>query len=68
MHRALSQLAHNGRIVANAEKALNSMLDGSINCYLYIVNPDGTRVRLQHGFKIENYEFVGMNYVEEEIE
>lgn len=67
MYRAFSQLAHNGRIVRNAEKALNSMLDGSINCYLYIVNPDGTRIRLQHGFKIEDYEIVGIN-VESENE
>ena len=30
------------------------------NTYLYIENPDGTVVRLQHGFKIKDYELIAI--------
>ena len=58
---ALSVLLHNGNIIRQAEKMLNDFLDldeESHKTYLYIENPDGTIIRLQHGFKIKDYEYV----------
>lgn len=56
---AFSMLVHNGKVIKKAEKVLNDAICDTDNhcCYLYIVNPDGTRIRLQKGFKIESAEF-----------
>ena len=58
---AFSTLLHNGSLVRKAETILNDLLDlnkENHKVYLYIENPDGTVVRLQHGFKIKDYEYV----------
>lgn len=44
-----------------AEDLINGFLDSEnenhkVGCYL--VNPDGTRIAIQKGFKLENYEYV----------
>lgn len=43
-----------------AENIINGFLDietenHKVSCYL--VNPDGTRIAIQKGFKLENYEY-----------
>lgn len=58
---ALTALMHNGRLIHNAEDIINGFLDSEtenhkVGCYL--VNPDGTRIAIQKGFKLENYEYV----------
>ena len=58
---ALSTMLHNGSVIRQAEKMLNNFLDlnkDNHKTYLYIENPDGTVIRLQHGFKIKDYEYV----------
>ena len=50
------QLSYNENIVRRAENALNQLLDGRTKTYLYIKNPDGEKICLKHGFKIEHYE------------
>ena len=60
---ALSTLFHNGNLIRQAEKMLNDFLELNTenhNTYLYIENPDGTVVRLQHGFKIKDYELIAI--------
>ena len=57
----LSMLLHNGNIIREAEETLNSFLEMNTEnhkIYLYIENPDGTRVALQHGFRIRDVEYV----------
>lgn len=49
-------LMHNGRLIRNAENFLNECIANGM--YITIQNPDGTKVRLQKGFKIHNYEAV----------
>ena len=57
---AFLALAKNGGLMQRAEDIINGSL-GSENenhkvaCYL--VNPDGTRIAIQKGFKLENYEY-----------
>lgn len=58
---AFSMLCHNGNLIREAEEMLNSFLDiNSKNhkTYLYVENPDGTRVALQPGFKLIDLEYV----------
>lgn len=65
---ALSTLFHNGNLIRQAEKMLNDFLELNTenhSTYLYIENPDGTVVELQHGFKIKDYEYVVMGLVED---
>lgn len=50
------QLSHNENIVRRAENTLNELLDGRTKTYLYIKNPDGEKICLKYGFKIEHYE------------
>lgn len=60
---ALSTLFHNGNLIRQAEKMLNDFLELNTenhNTYLYIENPDGTVIRLQHGFKIKDYELIAI--------
>ena len=41
----------------NAENIINEFLEpeDGVKKYLYITNPDGTRFRVEHGAKIENF-------------
>lgn len=55
------ELAHNGRLIRRAEDIINGFLDSETEnhkVYCYLVNPDGTRIAIQKGFKIEDYEYV----------
>lgn len=57
---AFTALMHNGRLVRRAEDIINSFLDSEtenhkVGCCL--VNPDGTRIAIQKGFKFEDYEY-----------
>lgn len=57
---ALTVLMHNGRLIRNAENIINGFLDSEtenhkVSCYL--VNPDGTRIAIQKGFRLEDYEY-----------
>ena len=58
---AFGALAHNGNLICRAESIINGFLNSEtenhkVGCYL--VNPDGTRIAIQKGFKLENYEYV----------
>lgn len=57
---ALTALMHNGALIRRAEDIINGFLDSEtenhkVGCYL--VNPDGTRIAIQKGFKLEDYEY-----------
>lgn len=57
---AFLALAHNGGLIRRAEDIINGFLESKtenhkVGCYL--VNPDGTRIAIQKGFKLENYEY-----------
>lgn len=52
---------HNERLTRRAEDIINGFLDSETEnhkVYFYLVNPDGTRIAIQKGFKIEDYEYV----------
>ncbi len=58
---AFTTLTHNGRLMFQAEHIINSFLrseteNHKVACFL--VNPDGSRIAFQKGFKLENYEYV----------
>lgn len=56
----LLALAKNGSLMQRAEDIINSFLEsetGNHKVGCYIVNPDGTRIEIQKGFKLENYEY-----------
>lgn len=57
MWGAFATLIHNGDLIRKAEKTLQDMA-ASDHCYLYLVNPDGTRVRIMPGCRIEDYEMI----------
>lgn len=61
---ALAALAHNGLIVRNVERTLQQIVENE-NCVLYLVNPDGTKVRIQPGCKIEDYEMITISHNKE---
>ena len=65
MISALSALAHNARLVDNAENVLKALAENE-NCFLYLVNPDGTRVRILPGVRIESYEMATPIRLEEQ--
>lgn len=51
---------HNGRLMRRAEDIINGFLDSeteSHKVYCYLLNPDGTRIAIQKGFKLEDYEY-----------
>lgn len=53
-------LIHNGILMRRAEDIINGFLDSEteshkVGCFL--VNPDGTRIAIQKGFKLEDYEY-----------
>lgn len=57
---AFNAFAHNGCLMRKAEDIINGFLNSEsenhhVACYL--VNPDGTRVAIQKGFKLEDYEY-----------
>lgn len=57
---AFSELAHNGRLIRRAEDIINGFLDSETEnhkVYCCLVNPDGTRIAIQKGFKLEDYEY-----------
>lgn len=61
---AFNILAHNGSLMLRAESIINGFLDSETEdhkVFCYLVNPDGTRVAIQKGFKLENYEYVICN-------
>lgn len=56
----LTALTHNGRLIQRAEDIINGFLDSETEnhkVYCYIANPGGTRVAIQKGFKLEDYEY-----------
>jgi len=59
MLQAVLSLHHNRCLIDKAERILQEFAD-SKSCFLYLVNPDGTRVRIHCGCKIESYEIVPM--------
>lgn len=54
---AICALYHNHSLIKDAESIIQQLAD-SENCRLYLVQPDGSRIRIQPGCKIESYEFV----------
>lgn len=58
---ALFAMVHNQRLIAEAERIINNYLNSETEnhgVYLYLVNPDGTKIRVQQGCGLECYEFV----------
>lgn len=60
MYIPFTALMHNGRLLRRAEDIINGFLDSEtenhkVGCFL--VNPDGTRIAIQKGFKLEDYEY-----------
>lgn len=56
----LTALIRNGRLIRRAEDIINGFLDSETEnhkAFCYFVNPDGTRIAIQKGFKIEDYEY-----------
>lgn len=53
---AFSAMMRNGNMIKSAEKTLNDAI--AAGQYVAVENPDGTVVRLQHGFKIRNVEMI----------
>lgn len=61
MFYTIAVMAHNYKIVKQAERMINSFLednDDNHKTWLYLVNPDGTKIRVQEGCKLESYEAV----------
>lgn len=57
---AFTALMRNGRLIRKAEDIINGFLDSETEnhkCCCYLVNPDGTRISIQKGFKLEDYEY-----------
>lgn len=53
-------LIQNGILIRRAEDIINGFLDSETEnhkVYCYLVNPDGTRIAIQKGFKLEDYEY-----------
>lgn len=53
--------AHNGYLMRKAESIINRFLNSEtenhkVGCFL--INPDGTRIAIQKGFKLEDYEYL----------
>ena len=54
---AICALYHNNSMIKKAESIIQQLAE-SENCRLYLIQPDGSRIRIQPGCKIESYEFV----------
>lgn len=63
MFSAIAALTHNARLIEQTERVLQEFAE-SEHCYIYIKNPDGSRLKLQPGCKIESYEFIPMQIEE----
>lgn len=53
-------LAHNERLMLQAESIINNFLESETEnhkVYCCLVNPDGTKIIIQKGFKLENGEY-----------
>lgn len=58
---AYTALAKNGCLIQKAENIINSFLESKTDnhkVWCYLVNPDGTKIAIQKGCKIESYEYV----------
>lgn len=58
---AFGAMIHNGNLIRRAESIINGFLNSETENHkvgLYLVNPDGTRIAIQPGFKLEDYEIV----------
>lgn len=64
-YSAFRQLAHNGRLIQQAENILNNAIRAGIK--VWIENPDGTKVTLQEGFVLGNLEIIKSWEKQEEI-
>ena len=61
---AFTALCHNGRLLDQAENIINNFLASETENHMvacFIENPDGTRVAIQKGFKLLNYEYFSTN-------
>lgn len=54
----LESMIHNIRLIKRAEAIISEYVK-SEGCYLYLKNPDGSRIRIQPGAKLEDYEIHG---------
>lgn len=54
----LGSIIHNGRLIKRAESIISEYAE-SEGCYLYLKNPDGSRIRIQPGATLEAYEIHG---------
>lgn len=57
---AFTALMNNGKLMRSAEDVVNRFLESEtenhkVGCRL--VNPDGTRIAIQKGFKLEDYKY-----------
>ncbi len=55
-----TELAHNERLMLQAESIINNFLESETEnhkVYCCLVNPDGTKIIIQKGFKLENGEY-----------
>lgn len=53
-------LIRNGILIRRAEDIINGFLDSETESHkagCFLVNPDGTRIAIQKGFKLEDYEY-----------
>lgn len=65
MIRVFAALNHNYRLIKEAERTIQEMAEVK-GCYLYLNNPDGTRIRIQPGCTIESYEIKALIHEKEE--
>lgn len=64
MLRTMVAMSYNYKVIKQAERMINSFLendDDNHKTWLYLVNPDGTKIRIQEGCKLESYEAVFSN-------
>lgn len=54
-------MQHNYGLVKQAEQLMNNFLENDSNSIsgICLINPDGTKVKIQPGFKLVSYEIVG---------
>lgn len=56
---AFAAIAHNYNLIKKAENIISDFIDNqsdNYKSYCYLVNPDGTKIRIQSGFRLESYE------------
>lgn len=55
----MTTMHYNSKVIKKAENMINSFLDNNDDnhkAWVYLVNPDGTKIRIQKGCKLESYE------------